>query len=407
MEQTDILLVVAFILVCSKLASYLGASLGLPTAVAMIALGLLIGPAMLGVVHDSETLELLAQMGVILLMFVAGLETDMEMMRKVSMPAFLVATGGVLLPFLGGLGIGEVFGLEFKEALFLAAILTATSVSISAQTLRELNLLRSREGTTILAAAVIDDIMGVVVLAFVFASTGDGNAVVSIGKMAAFLPVSFILGFLLTPPIARQIEERLPTEAQLSIVIAAALAYGWAAEELGGVAAVTGAYMAGILITRTGLAHSVSDGLSWIAYGFFVPLFFVGIGFKADFNSIADAPDLVAALIVVSILGKIVGCYVPARLTGFDHHQSLIIGVGMMSRGEVALVIAAAGLAAGAVGASIFSAAILMTLVTTIATPLAFKLIHSQGGGGDGRHSVSHVSLPSSPPALEPAVPEP
>ncbi|MGE0059967.1 MAG: cation:proton antiporter, partial [Dehalococcoidia bacterium] len=358
-------------------------------------------------VHDSETLELLAQMGVILLMFVAGLETDMEMMRKVSMPAFLVATGGVLLPFLGGLGIGEVFGLEFKEALFLAAILTATSVSISAQTLRELNLLRSREGTTILAAAVIDDIMGVVVLAFVFASTGDGNAVVSIGKMAAFLPVSFILGFLLTPPIARQIEERLPTEAQLSIVIAAALAYGWAAEELGGVAAVTGAYMAGILITRTGLAHSVSDGLSWIAYGFFVPLFFVGIGFKADFNSIADAPDLVAALIVVSILGKIVGCYVPARLTGFDHHQSLIIGVGMMSRGEVALVIAAAGLAAGAVGASIFSAAILMTLVTTIATPLAFKLIHSQGGGGDGRHSVSHVSLPSSPPALEPAVPEP
>lgn len=406
--DSDILIVLAFVLVAGKLASQMGQLIGMPSAVGMIVLGLAIGPAALAIVHDTPTFEAMATIGVIILMFLAGMETDMEMMKSVSLPAFLVATGGVLVPFAGGLAIGVAFGLGTTESLFLAAILTATSVSISAQTLKELHMLRSRQGTTILAAAVIDDVMGVVVLAFVFASTGDGDPVVSIGKMALFLPISFGLGFLLTQPIAREIEKRLSTEAQLSIVIAAALAYGWASEEIGGVAAVTGAYMAGLLISRTRLVHSVSDGLNWIAYSFFVPLFFVGIGFKANFDSVADAPDLVAALLVVAILGKVVGCYVPARFTGFNHHESLIIGLGMMSRGEVALVIAAAGLAAGAVGPSIFSAAILMTLVTTIITPLALKLVATKGGPPEVPTPVTEPrpSPTFSTPSLEAATPE-
>lgn len=379
MSDSNLLLVLALILVGGKLASEAGQRFGMPSAVGKIGVGLIIGPAVLGFAHESPTLQSFSQIGVIILMFLAGLETDLETMRKVSVSAFAVAFGGVLLPFLGGIGLGFAFGLSTAETLFLGAILTATSVSISAQTLKELGLLQSREGTTILAAAVIDDVMGVIVLAFVFASTGDGDPVTSIGKMAVFLPVSLVLGYFISGPLAKRAEANLSTEAQLSIVVAAALVYAWAAQELGGVAAVTGAYMAGLLIARTQLVHTVSEGLNWLAYSFFVPLFFVGIGIQANFGSLASAPALVAALIAVAVFGKVVGCYVAARLTRTSHSGSLLIGVGMMSRGEVALVIAAAGLATGDVGQSVFSASILMTLVTTVLTPIVLKMIHSRG----------------------------
>ncbi len=371
----NILLALALILVAGKLAGGLGERFGMPTAVGNICVGLLIGPAVLGLVSDGTIINVFSDLGVIILMFVAGLETDMDMMRRVSAPAFFVAAGGVILPFAGGIGVGYAFHLPAHESLFLAAILTATSVSISAQTLKELGILRSREGTTILAAAVIDDVMGVVVLALVFAMTGNGNPATSIGKMAIFLPVSFILGYFLSQTGAQHMEDRLSNDAQLSIVIAGALVYAWAADVLGGVAAVTGSYMAGLLISRTTLVHKVSEGLNWVAYGFFVPVFFVAIGFEADFHALAESPWLAVSLIIVAIIGKTAGCYLPARASGFSHGESMTIGVGMVSRGEVALVVAAAGLAAGAVGPGVFSAAILMTLVTTIITPIGLKAV--------------------------------
>jgi Kef-type K+ transport system membrane component KefB len=341
-HHSDILLILALILVAGKLASTAGQRFGLPEAVGKITVGLLIGPAVLGFVHESETLTAFSQIGVVVLMFLAGMETDMATMRQVSFPALIVALGGVLLPFAGGFAVGEAFDLGLTESLFLGAILTATSVSITAQTLRELGLLQGREGTMILAAAVIDDIMGVIVLAFVFASTGSGDPVTSIGQMAVFIPGALIVGYYLSGPISKRLEMHFSTEAQLSIVVAGALVYAWGAEELGGVAAVTGAYMAGLLVARTQLVHSVSDGLNWLAYGFFVPVFFVGIGTQADFAAVAQAPGLLVALTIVAIVGKIVGCYVTARMTKTSHKGSLLIGVGMMSRGEVALVIAAA-----------------------------------------------------------------
>jgi Kef-type K+ transport system membrane component KefB len=394
--HSTILLALALVLVAGKLASSVGERFALPTAVGQICIGLLIGPAILGLVADSSMLEIFFQIGVIILMFVAGMETDMETMQRVSISGFLVASGGVILPLLGGFGIGYAFNLPLHETLFLGAILTATSVSISAQTLKELGILRSREGTTILAAAVIDDVMGVMVLALVFAVAGTGDPAISILKMAVFLPVSFALGYFLSQPIAKHAEEQLSTEAQLSLVIAAALVYAWAAERIGGIAAVTGAYMAGLLISRTRLIHTVTDGLNWVAYSFFVPLFFVGIGFKADFHSLVSAPGLTAALLAVAIVGKVIGCYVPARLTGSNHGAALLIGTGMMSRGEVALVIASAGLAAGAVGSSVFSAAILMTLVTTILTPLTLKAIHLTAHASTAAHE-SHTETAGGP----------
>ncbi len=377
-SHTNFLMILALVVLGGKLAGQLGQRFGFPTAVGKITLGLVIGPAAFGLVHYDGSMANLADIGVIVLMFIAGLETDVETMRKVTVPAFAVAAGGVIVPFVGGLGIGVAFHLGAAESLFLGAILTATSVSISAQTLRELGRLRSTEGTTILAAAVIDDIMGIVVLAFVFAATGDGDPIVSIGKMAIFLPVAFVLGQRVLSPLANKTIHRLPDEAQVGVLLGVALAYGWAAQHLGGVAAVTGAYMAGLIASQTNVGQKATHGINWLGYGFFIPIFFVAIGLQADFGSLGSAPLLVGALLAVAVVGKVAGCYMGARLARLTHQEGTIIGVGMMSRGEVALVVAAAGLQAGVVDDKLFSAAIVMTLVTTVATPILLKLAYAR-----------------------------
>jgi Kef-type K+ transport system membrane component KefB len=377
--NADVLAILALVLVGGKLAGQASQRIGLPTPVGKIAVGLLIGPAVLGLVSTDSTLDALSEVGLVLLMFLAGLETDMVTLRRVRVPAFAAAMGGVALPFAAGVGLGLAFDLEWADTLFLAAILTATSVSISAQTLRELGRLQSREGTTILAAAVMDDILGVVILAFVFAVAGQGDAVASLSKMAIFLPVAFVLGRQVLPFLGKRLAPRLSTETQVAVVIAIALTYAWASEELGGVAAVTGAYMAGLLIAQTELASRALHGLSAVSYGFFVPLFFVGIGLQADFGSLADSPWLVVALLGAAIVAKALGCFAGARVCRYSTIESLRVGVGMVSRGEVALVIAAAGLDAGVVDATVFSASVIMALVTTVVTPIALKFTYTSG----------------------------
>lgn len=375
-SETDILAILALILVGGTLAGHASQRLGLPTPVGKITVGLFIGPAVLGLVSSDSSLETLSNIGVVLLMFMAGLETDTATMRRVTVPALVVALGGTILPFAGGLILGYVFHLGRAETLFLGVILIATSVSITAQTLRELGRLQSREGTTILAAAVIDDILGIVILALVFAATGGGDPVLALVKMALFLPIAFLLGRGVLTPIIERLGRHFSGELQLSMIIALALAYAWAGERLGGVAAVTGAYMAGLLVAETTFAR-VSHGLNWVMYGFFVPLFFVGIGLKADLGSIGEAPYLVLALLAVAIVGKVAGCYAGSRLCRLSDDEALRVGVGMMSRGEIALVIAAAGLAEGVVGNTVFSASILMALVTTVLTPILLKVTYA------------------------------
>jgi len=354
------------------------------------------GPAALGLVSNDGAFAQLADIGVIVLMFIAGLETDMDTMKKVSLPALAVAAGGVALPFAGGLAIGYGFDLSLRETLFLGAILTATSVSISAETLRELGRLRSKEGTTVLAAAVIDDVLGIVVLAFVFSLAGGENAGIAVLKMALFLPSALLVGAVFMGPLARLARQHLNPETQLSLVLAVALVYAWAALRLGGVAEVTGAYMAGLLVARTDLWHQVGHGLNWVAYSLFVPLFFVGIGLEADFGSLRADPWLVVSLLGVAASGKVMGCYVMARLCRFSHIEALRVGIGMMSRGEVALVVASAGVSAGVVDGALFSSTVLMALATTIATPVLLKLTyHDEAGPAQAVEALASAGLAS------------
>jgi Kef-type K+ transport system membrane component KefB len=380
METTiHMLLPLAGILLGAKAAAQLSHRIGLPAVFGELLLGLALGPSLLGWLAPNETLNLFANIGVILLMFMAGLETDTAALKEAGKVSMLTAIGGVLLPLLAGLAIGNAVGMEWHHALFLGAVLTATSVSISAQTLRELGRLRSREGSTILGAAIIDDVLGVLVFAFVMSLAGEGNMLLTLGKMALFFPIAWFIGDKVVPVVARWEQRMHHREASLAMLLGLVLVYAWAAEVLGSVATITGAYLLGVVVARhTDESHIVHHGTASLGYGFFIPIFFINIGLQAHAEGLLAAPILTTVLVVLAILTKIVGGGAGAWLGGFKPRSALQIGVGMISRGEVALVLAGAGLANGLLNSSLFSVLIVVTLATTLVTPPLLRLSFGQ-----------------------------
>lgn len=381
--QGGLLLALALGLGAARLGGSLAERLGLPPVVGKMAAGLLLGPAVLGAMRADGPLAPFAEVGLVLLMFLAGLESDPAALRSVGVPATAVALGGVALPMLAGLGLGAGLSLSAHEALFLGAILTATSVSISAQTLRELGRLHSRAGAIILGAAVIDDVLGIGVLAAVVAMTGGSSPLESLLRMCLFLGAALLMG----PPAARLLDRlliRFSPQTQLALAGAVALASAWAAQQLGGLAAVTGSYLAGLFLGRTAAGGGVRERLAWLSDGFFVPIFFLAVGLQADPSNLARAPALALGVTAVAVAAKVVGCLIGALASRLAGREALTVAVGMVSRGEVALVVAATGLAAGAIGPSLYSASLAMTAATTVLTPLLLRLALREGHRGEG-----------------------
>lgn len=400
MGQSDLLLTLALILVASKLGGQASRRFGLPAVFGKLLVGVALGPAVINMIEPSETLNGFADIGIILLMFIAGLETDMVQMRKVGVAALLAATGGVLLPMGAGIGLGYAFGMGTAEAFFLGTVLTATSVGISAQTLTELGKLQSKEGSAILAAAVIDDVMGVLVLSLVLGFSGGGDPIVPIIKMSAFIPLAFVVGVFIVPLVIDRILHLEEGETRTAFVIGIALTYAWSAEHYGGLAAITGAYIAGLMISRTEISEHATESMNKIAYAFFIPIFFVVVGLKMDSSAIQDAPLFAAALIAIAILTKIIGAFGGARLGGFSTRDATRVGYGMVSRGEVALVVAVVGLNAGLLDQREFSATILMTLVTTLVAPLLLKWAYRKPDVDEDGEDVFAPVLASPEPAF-------
>ena len=372
----EMLLPLAGILAGTRLAGLVSRRFGLPAVFGELCLGFIIGPAVLNWLHPSETLHFLANIGVILLMFLAGLETDVSSIRQVGKASLLAAVGGVIVPLFGGLGLGMAFGLPFTHALFLGAVLTATSVSISAQTFREIGKLRSVEGTTTISAALIDDVLGVIVFAAVVSISAGGNLLFTLARMAIFLPAAWLIGNRLFPLILKWERSLKHHEASLGLIVAMLLVYAWAAEALGSVASITGAFILGAVISRhVDLDHPVHSGTAALGYGFFIPIFFVNIGLQAHLDGLTAAPTLTAVLVGFAILSKIVGSGLGARLGGLSGYTAFKVGCSMVSRGEVALVIAGAGLANGLLDSATFSTLIMVTLVTTLVTPVLLRLV--------------------------------
>jgi Kef-type K+ transport system membrane component KefB len=375
----ELLPMLAAILIGAKLAGRLSQRIGLPSVFGELVLGLVLGPSLLNLIRPNDPLALLAEVGVILLMFRAGLETDLVQMRQVGLAATIVALGGVLLPFGGGFALGRMFGMSDLPALFVGAVLTATSVSISAEVLRELGHLRGKVGATILGAAVIDDVLGVLVLSLVLGLAGKGDPLIAVGQMAVFFPAAWFIGDRLLPQL-RKIEYLAGgQDTVLAILLGLVMLFAWAAEALGSVADITGAYLLGIVVARyTDEEHVVHHGSSALAYAFVVPVFFVNIGLEANVTSLGAAPLFTILMVLLAIAGKVVGCGVGALTMRMSPREALQIGIGMTARGEVALVMIAAGRAAGLVNDTLFTATIVMALVTTLITPPLLRLAFAQ-----------------------------
>ncbi|MCL4302553.1 MAG: cation:proton antiporter [Anaerolineae bacterium] len=383
-----LLLAVALIIALAKAGGWLANQLGQPPVLGELVVGLLLGPSVLNVfgqpyfeaAHTVDTLHELGELGVIFLMFTAGLEIHLSDLTKTGKPAVLVGVLGVLVPIGLGVAVALPFGYTVNQAVFLGIVLAATSVSISAQTLMELGFLRSREGLILLGAAVVDDVLAIAVLsAFIAIAAGGGGGVGSlvwiIARMLLFLLGVFWLATWLLPRAATW-ARRLPVSQPLiSFVVVSVLVSAWASEAIGGVAAITGAFIAGVALSGSHLQDDIQRGIHPLTYAFFVPLFLVGIGLTANAR-LLSANSLGFALVIslVAILAKLIGGGAGAKLGGTTWREALRIGVGMASRGEVGLIIAGVGVSSGVIEADVFTVVVIMVLVTTLATPPMLRL---------------------------------
>lgn len=368
-----------------------------------------------GVLEDhksflEDVIKVIAELGVLFLMFMAGLETDLALMRRVGKTALSAAFGGVIAPFIMGFLVTWLMIPDFGiyTAIFTGTILCATSVSITAQTLKELHALTSKEGTCILGAAVIDDVIGIIILSLVIAfnpnkllaggshakmyeilqswiTTGMGlqesaasivGIVILIICMALFFFIFYFFGAVFFERLLTWAGKIPVTVPKTAFAIGIGLLFAWAAEYIGAVAAITGTYLAGVLMGQTSHKHEIEDKLGVLTYAFFVPVFFVNIGLEANARTLSgNMLWFAVAVCIVAVVSKIIGSLIGAKLAGFSMIESLRVGMGMVSRGEVGLIVASVGLSAGIIVKEIFSAMIVMVLFTTLVTPIGLRFL--------------------------------
>lgn len=382
-------LALALIIAAAKIFGYLSLKIGQPSVLGELLIGVIIGPSVLNILalpyftdeHLPEVIHQMAEIGVMLLMFIAGIELHLKDLVKSRAVSAYAGTLGVVFPLLLGTGAGLLFGESLPSAIFIGLILSATSVSISAQTLMELNVLRSRVGIGMLGAAVFDDILVVLMLSIFVAvsdpnvETGWLNVLIIVLRMAAYLLVAMGVGFWLLPRLSRKIS-RLPiSQGLVAFTLVILLLYGWTAEELGNMAAITGAFLAGLIFARSPVKNEIEQGISAVAFGLFVPVFFVNVGLSANVRELGgESLLLMVVMVVVAVIGKIIGAGAGGRIAGFSWLESLQLGVGMVSRGEVGLIVASVGISSGLVTQPVFSAVVGVVIVTTLLTPPLLRL---------------------------------
>ncbi|MBW7453918.1 cation:proton antiporter [Paenibacillus sepulcri] len=377
----EFILYLALIILSTKVAGDLSVRLGQPAVLGKLLAGIVLGPAVLGWVHADEFISHFSEIGVLLLMFIAGLETDLDQLRKNWKASFAVAVGGIILPFIGGYGVAAAMGLSNTHSLFLGMLLCATSVSISVQTLKEMNQLNSREGTTILGAAVVDDVIVVVLLAVMMSLLGtadDSSLAFMFTKKLLFFVIVLFAGWFIVPLFMRFLAPFRVSEAVMSAALVICFGFSYFAE-LMGVAGIIGAFAAGIAVSQTKFRHAVEAKVEPIAYTLFVPVFFVSIGLNITFAGLGGQIIFILVVTVVAALTKLAGGGLGARITGFNTRSSLAIGTGMISRGEVALIIAAAGLESGLLLPEYFTSVVMVVILTTLITPPLLKLVFPAG----------------------------
>ncbi|OCA84064.1 sodium:proton antiporter [Bacillus sp. FJAT-27225] len=368
------ILQLALIIIAAKLAGALSVRFGQPSVLGEIIVGVLLGPSVFGLIEATETLATFSTIGVILLMFIAGLETDLGEFKRSGKSSAFVGFGGIIVPLFLGYLAGEMMGLTNLQSWFLGVMLSATSVSISVQALKEMNHLKTPEGTTILGAAVIDDVVVMVILAFLisFAGGGDVSLTALVIKKVLFFVFAILIAWKVVPWVMNRLTKLPVSEAVISFALIICFIYAFTAE-ITGVANIIGAYIAGIALGLTKFKHEVFEKVETISYSIFVPVFFAYIGISAVFTGILDNLGLIILLSILAILTKFIGAGAGAKLSGFGWNSSMGIGSAMVSRGEVALIVASMGLASNLVTPDLYATIIVVVIVTTIVTPPMMK----------------------------------
>ncbi|HOO28554.1 MAG TPA: cation:proton antiporter [Lachnospiraceae bacterium] len=397
METYKFLLDLGVILLSTKLLGLLTRRLNMPQVVGALLAGLLLGPAMLGIITQTEYIQETAEEGVVVLMFCAGMETDVEELKKSGKSAFIIALIGVIVPLIGGYLVAWFFNKPgmiesdaaasiFLQNMFIGVILTATSVSITVETLKELGKLKTNSGNAILGAAVIDDILGIIALTIITSMT-DSSVKISLVllKIVGYFIFAGVAGFLFYKFYAKwsnNSKKGLQRHTIIAFVFCLLMAY--VAEKFFGVADITGAYIAGLIISMTQKEQYLASRFDIISYLYLSPIFFASIGLKVNLPAMSmKVVAFSVILVVVAILTKVIGCGLGAKLCGYKNYQSIRIGVGMISRGEVALIVASKGAALGLMGSDFMGPVVIVVILTTIVSPILLKIVFKNNGSTD------------------------
>ena len=379
---------VAVIILSTKILGDLTKKVSMPQVVGALLAGVLIGPTGLGLIAETDFLDYTAEIGVIMLMFTAGIDTDLEEVKSTGVQALVIAVAGVTVPLLlcGGLYffffMDEFSFYNVLKAAFVGSVFSATSVSITVETLNEMGKLKTRTGTTLLSAALIDDILGIIVLSILSGlSSGGDNPLMVIVRIALFFVFTFVVGAVIRKVFLYVSEDHWHSRRVAVWALAFCLLMAYCAEELFGVADITGAYFAGLILCNvTKSRQFVAKKFTVTSYMIFTPVFFASVGMKTDLKTM-NSEILVFALVLVvfAVISKIIGCGLGGKLCGMSNHQSLVVGIGMVARSEVALMVAQKGIAAGMIDSVILPAIVLSVIASALVTPVLLKTAISKG----------------------------
>ena len=392
---------IALILLTTKVFGMITKRLQLPQVVGALIAGLVMGPAMLNIIHSTEFLSQVSELGVIVMMFTAGLGTSLNDLKQTGKAGFLVALCGVLVPLIGGTILSLFFNTStdpnaFMQNVFIGVVLTATSVSITVEALKEMGKLNTVVGNTILAAALIDDVLGLIALTIVTSIGGsaDANLLVVLLKIVAFFVLVVVVGIVVKKAMDWYIANVHSTDLQRYPIFAfiLCLILSFCAEEFFGVADITGAFAAGLIISTTSKAKYIELKFAPLSYLLLTPIFFASIGLKVELPEMnATIVIFSILLVVVAVLTKWIGCGLGAKLCGLKGHQCEQIGVGMVCRGEVALIVADKGAALGLMPEVFFGPVIIMVVATTILTPILLKFAYRKSDAYEDMQESSLV----------------
>jgi len=380
MHGNNIFLVnLTILLLAAGVGSVIAKKINQPKILGQILGGVLVGPSLAGIAHHTEFINNIAEIGVILLMFLAGLETEFDEMKRSFDKSSKIAFGGIIVPFMFGVAAIIIFKNDYtlQEAVFTGVLLTATSMGIAIQTLSELGKLKSSFGMSVLGATIIDDVSGVIILAItlgIFGRSDSNIALLIIKILLFFILVVWIMKYL-SRYINKNIKylDKIKQSHLLSGSLFTVLLFGIFSSEFG-LAAIIGAYFIGLILSQTKLKHKITTEIERFGTGFFIPLFFVNIGLTVDLNSVGAHLYLAVIITTAGILSKIIGSGLGAKASGFNKHHSLQVGISMIPRAEVTLIIANLGLKAGMIGTDIFTGAILLVIVSSVLTPILMKI---------------------------------